>query len=311
MSRTSLLVVTLLSCLTATAQEVLVDSTWINDEIKVTIDRPAQIRKKGKTIVIFYALPNGNTTAQTMGKVMEAGDDWHFDIQHIKAQTAFIRNQNTTSTYIVVYLENKFKSWPTWKQQHPNNAALARKLIDSIAASVNARSTEIYLNGHSGGGSLLFAYLSAPGRIPQGVKRLSFIDSDYGYDSSYYLKINDWLRDVKSSVLTVMAYNDSIAVYNGKLLVSARGGTWYRSHLLLSDLETDHKFEKLETDSLIIYKSSDRRMQFYFKKNTDRGIYHTQQVELNGFIHSVFCATKFESKGYDYYGKRAYSSFIR
>lgn len=32
-----------------------------------------------------------NTTEHTMGKRMQAGDAWHFDIQHIKAPTAFLR----------------------------------------------------------------------------------------------------------------------------------------------------------------------------------------------------------------------------
>jgi hypothetical protein len=61
---------------------------------------------------------------------------------------------------------------------------------------------------------------------------------------------------------------------------------------------------------LIIYKNDNERIQFYFKINTDRGIYHTQQVELNGFIHSVLCGTKKDSKGYTYYDNRAYSDFI-
>ena len=37
-------------------------------------------------LLILYALPNGNTTAQTVGKKLLPGDDWHFDIQHIGAQ---------------------------------------------------------------------------------------------------------------------------------------------------------------------------------------------------------------------------------
>jgi len=36
-------------------------------------------------VIILYALPNGNTTEHTMGKKKVEGDDWHFDIQHIKA----------------------------------------------------------------------------------------------------------------------------------------------------------------------------------------------------------------------------------
>ena len=70
-----------------------IDSFRLYRDVKVTIDRPVDWKKNKKTIVTFYALPNGNTTPQTMGKRMKEEDDWHFDIQHIRAQTRFIRTQ--------------------------------------------------------------------------------------------------------------------------------------------------------------------------------------------------------------------------
>ena len=65
---------------------------------------------RSKTILVIYALPNGNTTEQTMGKKIQPGDDWHFDIQHIRAQTAFVRTERGENIS-VGYLENNFKSW--------------------------------------------------------------------------------------------------------------------------------------------------------------------------------------------------------
>jgi hypothetical protein len=97
---------------------------------------------------------------------------------------------------------------------------------------------------------------------------------------------------VKGASLNVFAYNDSVALYNGKPVVSATGGTWYRSHLFLKHLKSDFSFSMTETDSINVYKSDDNRIQFFLKPNLNRGIYHTQQVELNGFIHSIFCGTK-------------------
>jgi hypothetical protein len=108
----------------------------------------------------------------------------------------------------------------------------------------------------------------------------------------------------------VFAYNDSIALYKGKPVVSATGGTWYRSHLLLQHLQNDFSFSKILSDSLVIYKSENSRVQFFFKHNLNRGIYHTQQVELNGFIHSILCATKKDSRKYSYYSERAYDDLI-
>jgi hypothetical protein len=136
------------------------------------------------------------------------------------------------------------------------------------------------------------------------------LDSDYWYDSSYYLKFKDWLKTVKGSALNVFAYNDSIALLNGKSFVSATGGTWYRSHLFLNHLQRDFSFEKVQDDSLIIYRSSKGNIQFFFKINPERKIFHTVQVELNGFIHSILCGTPYDSKKYTYYSERAYSNLV-
>jgi hypothetical protein len=301
------LILVLTSCLCAQSA-TRIDSFYMYGDVKITVDRPEKLFSPRKTIVIFYALPNGNTTTMTMGKKMKEGDDWHYDIQHIAAQTRFIRRELPKKNIVVVYLENNLKSWPAWKQKHPGFPVMIPELVDSVSSLFD--SPEIYLNGHSGGGSFIFGYLLGVGWIPDKIKRISFIDSDYGYDSSYYPAIRSWLLRVKGSALNVFAYNDSVALYNGKPLVSAKGGTWYRSHLILSHLSQELSFSKSETDSLVIYRSADQRVQFFFKRNLNRGIYHTQQVELNGFIHSVLCGTKKDSKGYSYYGKRAYGELV-
>ena len=291
--------------------DAVIDSFWVWGDVKVTIDKPLTFFKKGKTIITFFALPNGNSTEQTMGKKMQPGDDWHFDIQHIRAQTTFIRQQMTADNFVVIYLENNYKSWPSWKQIHPGFKREIPQLIDWLAGQIKAKHKIIYLNGHSGGGSFIFGWLAGVEQIPSRVKRISFLDSDYGYDSSYYPKFKNWLQQVKGAALNVFAYNDSVAIYNGKQLVSATGGTWYRSHLFLQHLQRDFSFSASTTDSLIIFKTDNHAVQFYFKINLNRGIYHTQQVELNGFIHSVLCGTPYDSKKYRYYSERAYSDLIK
>lgn len=288
-----------------------IDSFRLYGDVKITIDKPVNFSPNKKTIISFFALPNGNSTEQTMGKKMQTGDDWHFDIQHIRAQTKFIRQQLPKKNFVVIYLENNYKSWPAWKQKHPDFKNEIPHLVDSLAGLLEAKQKVIYLNGHSGGGSFIFGYLAGVEQIPSSVKRISFLDSDYGYDSSYYPKFKNWLQQVKGAALNVFAYNDSVALYNGKPVVSARGGTWYRSHLLLQHLQKDFSFSQTNTDSLIIYKSGNSQIQFYFKLNLNQGIYHTQQVELNGFIHSVLCGTKKDSKKYSYYSTRAYADLIK
>ena len=77
------------------------------------------LTKKPLTLV-FYALPNGNSIEWTMGKRMSTGDDWHFDIQHIAAQTRFIQSLQPQKEIIIIYLANELKSWPAWKKQQPD-----------------------------------------------------------------------------------------------------------------------------------------------------------------------------------------------
>src|SRR5688572_14536048 len=87
------IIIYLVTSIPALAQEAVIDSFRLYTDVRISIDKPVSFSPGRKTIVAFFALPNGNTTEQTMGKKMQAGDDWHFDIQHIRAQTKFIRQQ--------------------------------------------------------------------------------------------------------------------------------------------------------------------------------------------------------------------------
>lgn len=295
------------------AQQVtaVLDSFSVYGDVRITIDRPSNYHKKKETLVVLYALPNGNTTAQTMGKQLQPGDDWHYNIQHIKAQTAFIRKELHKKNVVVCYLENSYKSWPLWKQKHPEGEREVKAIVDTLYGLFPAKRKTVSLNGHSGGGRFIFTYLSAVREIPAHIGRITFLDSNYGYDSTFTPKLVHWLKSNPDAQLGVFAYNDSVALYNGKPFVSATGGTWYKSHQMLRDLSNSFTFQHRSTDSLEIYRAMDGRIAFFLKPNYDRGIYHTQQVEYNGFIHSILLATPQEEKGYRYYGSRAYTPFIQ
>ena len=280
----------------------------MHGDVKITLDLPVMGNDK-EIMIILYALPNGNTTEQTMGKKMKAGDDWHFDIQHIKAQTTFTREAIPGKNIVVVYLENSYKSWPLWKSKHPGYIEETQRIVDTVLGLFHGKKS-LYLNGHSGGGRFIFNYLDGVNEIPSFVRNISFLDSNYGYDETYALKFILWLKKNKKAHLNVFAYNDSAALLNGKRIVSDTGGTWYRSHLMLKDLKKEFSIRKLREDSLIVYHSSGMRINFYLKTNPERRIYHTQQVELNGFIHSIFAATRKSEKGYRYFDKRAYEQYI-
>ncbi len=146
---------------------------------------------KDRALLVFYALPNGNTIEQTFGKKLREGDDWHYDIQHIGAQTRFLRKILTKRT-----------------------------------------------------------------------------------------------------------------------LVSPTGGTWYRSRLMLKYLSGSIPFKTREHDSLMWHKALNNRVEIILKPNPDGKIYHTLQVERNGFIQSMLSGTRFEGKKYSYFGKRVYDHLI-
>ena len=275
-------------------------------DVKLTLDFPHNYSSSKSNMIILYALPNGNNTEQTMGKKLEPGDDWHFDIQHIKAQTHFIRNKMKKENIVVVYLENSFKSWPLWKTKHPDYISEVQNIIDTLYNRFPSKRSTICLSSHSGGGRFIFSYLDGVNKIPDYISRIVFLDSDYGYETKYGIQIHKWLQSNKHHSLQVFAYEDSLVEFNGKRIVSDTGGTWYRTHQMLKYLSAFYSFKLTERDSLMIYQSSNHQIGFYLKPNPEKKIFHTTQVELNGFIHSILAGTKYESEGYEYFGKRAY-----
>jgi hypothetical protein len=282
----------------------------IYGDVSISMDFPQNYDVNKKTLLILYALPNGNTTAQTMGKKITEGEDWHYSIQQIKAQTNFVRNEMKEKNIVVAYLENDYKSWPTWTGKHRWYISEVQHIADTLYNMFPAKKTTLCLNGHSGGGRFIFDYLDGINTIPKYIERVAFLDSDYGYENKYGLQLQRWLHENKKSFLQVFAYNDSVALYQGKRIVSDTGGTWYRSHLMMKDLSASFHFKLIQNDSLIIYRSDNDRISFYFKTNPGKEIFHTAQVEFNGFIHSILAGTKYESVNYLYYGPRAYERFI-
>lgn len=264
-----------------------------------------------RVMLIFYALPNGNTIEQTFGRKMSDGDDWHYDIQHIGAQTRFIRKIFRDRTVVVAYLENSKKSWPAWTADNEDYGEQVKGIVNNVKSIFNRWDLQVVLNGHSGGGRFIFDYLDAAGTVPDDIVRIAFIDSNYGYeDTPYGASLVRWLKSGRERYLCTLAYNDSVVIYNGKPLVSPTGGTWYRSKLMKAYLENYFRFRKKKRDSLLWYSSPGRKVEVILKTNPRGKIFHTEQVEYNGFIHSMLSGTRYEEKGYRYFDKRAYSDLI-
>jgi hypothetical protein len=149
-------------------------------------------------------------------------------------------------------------------------------------------------------------------KIPDDVVRIAFLDSNYAYETTNHLtKLADWLKSPTQPALCVLAYHDSIALLEGKTFVSERGGTWGRSHAMLTDLGAQFPFtSSTNTSGLQTHTALDRRLQFLLKENPDKKILHTVQVERNGFIHAMLIGSPFAGQGYEYFGERAYTKWI-
>jgi hypothetical protein len=205
------------------------------------------------------------------------------------------------------------KSWPSWKRTTQNSIPLIKNIIDSITDHFKAYEPKIILNGHSGGGSFVFGFMDAVKEIPDNVDRIAFLDSDYGYEDSLHTnKLVRWLNQNNTNKLLVLAYNDSLVIFNGKPLVSPTGGTWYRSRLMQRDLSTSFRFSTIADTAFIQHVALNGRIKIILKENPAGLIYHTEQVARNGFILSLFSATKFDKRKYfTYFGERVYEKFIR
>ena len=292
-------------------QELNIKDQWKN--VTISINAPEDFNRKGKTFLVFYALPNGNSIEWTKGKQTKDEDDWHFNIQHIAAQTRYVRQLDKKNNYIIAYVMADQKSWPTWKRTTPDSIFIIKNIVDSLTGLFKNYHPKIILNGHSGGGSFIFGYLDAVENIPATVERIAFLDSDYGYEESMHkTKLTNWLNKSKKNKLLVLAYNDSIVIYNGKPLVSATGGTWYRSRLMQKNLSETFSFTTNTDTAFIKHRALKDRVLFILKENPSGLILHTTQVEKNGFILSLLSGTKFNNKKhFTYFGESVYEKYIQ
>ena len=282
------------------------------DKVRIVINAPAaESFSPAKPVrLVFYALPNGNTIEQTSGKPLEPDTSWRYNIQHIGAQTRWLRNVLTNETLVVAYLEAGTKSWPAWRREHPDRRIA--EILDGVREIFSANKTQIVLASHSGGGSLMFGYLNAVEKIPSAVQRLAFLDSNYAYNPTNHAdKIKTWLAAAPENHLVVMAYQDYLGRLNGKSFVTEAGGTWGHSQLMLGDLGAHFPFNSRTNIGLETFTALDGRIEFLLKENPQHEVLHTMQVYRNGFIHALLSGTPDAGRGYEYFRERAYTNWIR
>jgi len=279
-------------------------------QIRAVIGRPTLLAPAAPVQLVIYAVPAGNTIEQTLGRRLRADDDWHFDIQHIAAQTRWLRAHGHPNLAIAV-VEPMGKSWVNWTREMPQAGAKFGAVIEQLRQL--AQTARITLASHSAGGSAIFSLLDDSEHVPDDVERIVLLDSNYRYDATcaHAPKFAAWLQGAADRVLFVAAYEDFRARLDGKAFVSETGGTWGRSQAMLADLAgaLGGFVRREDQGPLEDYRSKDGRAIFLLRRNPEVMIWHTRLVELNGFIHAMLAGTADEGRDYRYLGERVYAEF--
>ena len=80
--------------------------------------------------------------------------------------------------------------------------------------------------------------------------------------------------------------------------------------MMLEQLGTGLLFSAGTNGNLQTHRAANRRVEFLLRENPERKIWHTVQVERNGFIHALLSGTAHDGKNYEYLGERAYEKFV-
>lgn len=266
--------------------------------------------------LILYALPNGNSIAWTVGKRLARGDDWHYAIQHIGGQTRLVRDLLPDEHIAVAYLEAPGRSWPTWRRTHPDAPTRSTQILRDVATAVTQlcphAEPQIELFAHSGGGSFIFAFVDSADEISSEVRRIVFLDANYGYSDElrHGDKLIAWLRADSQRTLMVAAYDDREVTLNGKPIVGPTGGTWRATHRMLERFAKEDALTSSTKGESLHVRALGEQAHFYLHTNPKRAILHTVLVERNGFAFGALLRTKSQSRAPAFFAEPAYTHWI-
>jgi hypothetical protein len=290
---------------------------WIEPGVRVLFNAPPRVDPDKPTRLIIYATPNGNTIEQTMGCALAPGTDWHYDIQHIAAQTRRLRELLPDQNIVVACVEAEGLSWPAWRQKHPNHTALLDVVVQTIRGRLpNVQPVPVTLAAHSGGGSFIFGFINGFAAIPDYIERIILLDANYAYDDiseHHGDKIMAWIAGDARRHLVVLAYDDRSITLNGKAVVGPDGGTFRASQRMLSHFGKETPIEQTRDGDISTYTGLDGRILFCIHQNPANKILHTALVgEMNGFIDAVSSGSA-QAKGWGVFGTgpRAYTGLVQ
>lgn len=286
----------------------------LDNGVRVFLNAPAELGAKPRTLVLF-ATPNGNTIEHTLACSPAKDRDWHFDIQHVAAQTRMLRDLDSSRDYVLAVVQAPKLSWPSFRREQNDANAIIRDLVATLVKDVAAE--RVVLTCHSGGGSFLFGYLDswdARDAPPKNLERIVFLDANYSYSDNdgHGDKLLKWLKADLTNRLVVIAYDDREIMLNGKKVVGPDGGTYRASQRMFSRFRRDTELNESEASPFRHTTGLDGQLQFFVHPNPENKILHAALVgEMNGLLHALTLGTERESQWGQFGGPRAYSKWIQ
>ncbi|MES2464077.1 MAG: hypothetical protein V4671_26185 [Armatimonadota bacterium] len=287
---------------------------WLDSGVRVVLNAPEIFDPTLPTTVIIYATPNGNTIEQTLGSELAKGTDWHFDIQHIAAQTRRLREVQPRRNIVLACIQNDLRSWPAWRQKYADNAARIQTIVDGIKSHFSGASTKVTLTGHSGGGSFLFGFINSAETIPDYVERIAFLDANYSYSDidRHGEKLLAWLRKDSTRHLDVIAYDDRNIMLDGKKVVGPDGGTFRATQRMLTFLRKNVTITESRDGNMTTSTALEKQIVFRIHANPQNKILHTALVgEMNGFLEAMSVGTPETAAWGTFGGPRAYTMWVQ
>jgi len=281
--------------------------------IQIILPAADQWKSDRPTRLIIYALPNGNSIEWTVGCVRTPGLDWHYDIQHIGAQTRRLREVNNRENIVIAYLEADKKSWPAWRASHPKANEDIRELIEFVTTQIPGMVDGVTLSGHSGGGSLVSGFIEGGDSIPAIIDRIVYLDANYSYDDDKHAgKLLKWLDDSKLNRFIILCYDDRNIELNGKKVVSDTGGTFRATHRFLDRFSRDMKFDAGILSDFETQVARNGQVRALIHPNPQNKILHTTMVgEMSGFLYSMCVETPEEKKWGELQGEKTWTKWVQ
>ena len=253
---------------------------------------PRQLERNRRCLVIF-ATPNGNTLEQTLGCRASEKVDWRYDIQHVAAQIRWLRNQDTSTDYILAVVQAPQVSWPEFRRTTADSGRWISEFVESIRTEVSAH--EVVMACHSGGGSFLWGWINARKELPEYLHRMIFLDANYSFstEDGHDRKLGEWLTRSKENALVVVAYDDREIQLKGKKVVDSVGGTYRATERMRKSFSSKIEFSDVNDGSFRNAIGLEGRIQLLVHQNPDNKILHTALVgEMNGLAVGMTLAKK-------------------